>query len=193
MSPRTLDSLMHNEAEANPGHLGERLAPKAATFFHSGRFNRCLRPTDSLTLEMDVASPMWRGRMERDLMGPSLAPVYSETVLRDRETDGLSLLLIVNVNGSYCWSALAPTFFHKWTFMRPRLSKNVMFLKLFLPLYFSWKWYWFLFWEYNSNCCISYTIWPCFDRFLSVLVLFQRVISDFLPNVIEPTFHTPLT
>uniref|UniRef100_A0A7N6F9A9 Signal transducer and activator of transcription n=1 Tax=Anabas testudineus TaxID=64144 RepID=A0A7N6F9A9_ANATE len=34
MSPRTLDSLMHNEAEANPGHL------------------------DSLTLDMDVASPM---------------------------------------------------------------------------------------------------------------------------------------
>lgn len=30
MSPRTLDSLMHNEAEANQGHLGESLTQKYA-------------------------------------------------------------------------------------------------------------------------------------------------------------------
>lgn len=31
MSPRTLDSLMHNEAEANPAHLGESVTHGALT------------------------------------------------------------------------------------------------------------------------------------------------------------------
>lgn len=58
MSPRTLDSLMHNEAEANPGHLGEHFAQILPMFFYLQCFNLYLCPTDSLTLEMDVASPM---------------------------------------------------------------------------------------------------------------------------------------
>lgn len=64
MSPRTLDSLMHNEAEANPGHLGE-----SQTYLNLHLINShiiilvlmaCMwiSPTDSLTLDMDVASPL---------------------------------------------------------------------------------------------------------------------------------------
>ena len=39
MSPRTLDSLMHNEVEANPSHLGESFKLSNYTFVLARKLN----------------------------------------------------------------------------------------------------------------------------------------------------------
>lgn len=105
----------------------------------------CVCPTDSLTLEMDVASPMWRVKIiilccDREGSNggigydwsSGLVPVYIKIVSHDREINDFPFLFLcklIMLFTSTCSELLLDVLMY--------VCRKVIFLKLFLPLLFE--------------------------------------------------------